>query len=745
MLIQRHLRDWLPAASTGLVLLIVVGLAVLNPSGAGVLRRWVFDSFQQQQPRSPSELPVFVVDIDQDSLERFGQWPWPRSRHAQLLEALRAAGVRLVVLDVMLSEPDRASPAQALANWKHDPAVRDLLLRMPDYDESLAAAMSASSAAKSKMSVVMGFVLTHQEASGPPTGGKTPIALRDLNERPSMPSYSSATPPLPLLEAAASGSGAVNLTLDGDGVIRHVPTVLTVPDPSGEVDRANFYPSLALEAARVYLGETVLVAHGHTAAGEPGSDLEAVSIGGRDGKNIATDAHGRMWLHHAPFDPKRSLPAWRVLDEDFAETLQGALVVVGSSAPGLDDLHLSPLSRTEIPGVEIQAQAIEQILDGTFLTRPSWSFALELIITLLAWAAVSAAVLRLGPLAAAATTVTLLVGLISGSFLAFSRSLAIIDPVWPVLCTVTTFAVASVARWMIDEADKRWVRSTFSSYISPNLVDYLIAHPEALARDGVRRQCSFVVSDLADFSALVDASEPEVAVAILNEYVAGLSQVILDHGGTIDRVVGDAVAAMFSAPVEQADHSRRALDCALAMQRFAAGFRQHQRELGREVDVTRIGVHCGLVTVGNVGGDALIDYRALGNAINMAARLETANKVLGTETCVSAELADAAGDFIGRPVGELLLAGRETPLATLEPLTPEQAATPAIQAYVEAYVALRDGADSAAQKFREVLADLPEDPLARLHLARLERGETGVVIDIRGGSTATKAASEQRS
>lgn len=212
------------------------------------------------------------------------------------------------------------------------------------------------------------------------------------------------------------------------------------------------------------------------------------------------------------------------------------------------------------------------------------------------------------------------------------------------------------------------VRRAFSLYVSPNLVDHLLASPSHVALGGgERRDCSFVMTDIAGFTSLVEQTAPDRVIRVLNDYLAGMTRIALAHGGTIDRIVGDAVAVVFSAPIVQVDHARRAVNCALEMDRFATGFAREQRSRGVPLGDTRIGVNSGPVIVGNVGSEAYLDYRALGDAINTAARLESANRDLGTRVCIGEATATRCPEADLRPVGELQLRGKS---ASIQAYTP---------------------------------------------------------------------------
>lgn len=276
-------------------------------------------------------------------------------------------------------------------------------------------------------------------------------------------------------------------------------------------------------------------------------------------------------------------------------------------------------------------------------------------------------------------------------------------------------------------------QANLARYFSPNLAKQLADDPTSLDLSGERRELSFLFTDLADFTPLVEKLEPALIISMLNEYLDGITRIVFEHQGTVDKVVGDAVHSMFGAPLEQPDHAERAVRCAMAIDAFCEAFRQRQITAGIPLGVTRIGVHTGPAIVGNFGGELYFDYTAHGDVINTTARLESANKPLGTRICVSSDAVAHIPDFSGRPVGALMLKGRSSGLRVYQPLTPSEAEAPANQAYREAFGLLESGDPKAGQAFAAVVGNYGEDPLATFHLKRALAGESGVTIQL--GST----------
>jgi adenylate cyclase len=272
--------------------------------------------------------------------------------------------------------------------------------------------------------------------------------------------------------------------------------------------------------------------------------------------------------------------------------------------------------------------------------------------------------------------------------------------------------------------------ASLSRYFSPNLALRLASDCDAIDLRGQRREVATLFTDITRFTALVETLEPEVLGPLLNEYLTGMTDIVFAHDGTVAKIVGDALHVLFGAPGEQPDHATRAVTCALALDAHAESFRKQCHERGIPLGVTRIGVHTGPAIVGNFGGARFFDYTAYGDTINVAARLEAANKQLGTRICISGTLAHKVQDFAGRPVGELMLRGKTEALPAFEPLRPDEAHGPATASYLEAFAKMKTGDPSAIAAFAAHVGKQPGDPLASFHLKRLLNGQTGIQIAI---------------
>ena len=707
------------AIALSLVLFVGVGaltLWLIDPIPLQSLRLAQFDQFQRWHPRTYTPAPVRVVDIDEASLKAYGQWPWPRTRMAELVQRLHASGAVVVAFDMLMAEPDRTSPRAMAQLWKN-PQASALLQGLPDHDKVLASALA-------DRGVVLGSSLSGRAVPvtpliRPPDPAALPYRIVSSGVGDPLrwlQGFETIVSPLPVLHASAAGTGALNLAADSDGVVRRIPLLLRLG--------GQMVPTLSAEALRVAQGaRNYLLRSSHTGV----QDMRIGTI------VIPTNAQAEIWLHYTADQPGRFVSAVQVLDGKVpSNDLRGHIVLIGSSAAGLSDLHVNPMGQL-MPGVQAHALALEQMLSGQYLQRPTWASGAEAL-ALLAGALIAGLVaLRASVWKSALVTTGVLVGLFGGVWYAFVMQHLLLDAINPALAITLSFGLASGVHHFASERERRWVRQAFSRFVSPNRVAYLMAHPEELQLSGQRQVCSFVFTDLADSTRMIEGCDPAQLVALFNDYLEGMLVIVFKHEGTLDRIMGDAVVVLFSAPVPQADHRQRALDCALEMDAFALAYAKRQQSSGVPWGDTRIGVHSGEVIVGNFGGKALFDYRALGDPVNTAARLESVNKHLGTRVCVSQAILDGCPGVAARAVGRLVLKGKSQPLQAYEPLAATDAALCAAPAdYAAAMRLLQPGeapqTPAALALFTALAVRHPNDPLLALHLQRLRLGATDDLI-----------------
>ncbi|MDP1871034.1 MAG: adenylate/guanylate cyclase domain-containing protein [Gallionella sp.] len=704
-------RIFLPLA----VIVAALVIQYADPQFRARIRDNAFDQLQSIAPLPyRSELPVRVIAIDDASLSAIGQWPWPRTVLSGLIDRLTDMGAQVIVLDMLLSEADRTSPEQISAFWPGHQALQNALKNIPSHDKTLANSFSRSN-------VVIGFPIEPVAVSTIPPPAKAHFLSFGGNAADWLPHYGGGLASLPVLTDAAQGSGAISLEPSSDGVLRAVPLLYHVKD--------TLYPGLGLEALRLSGGVSNLTLQ--IAAPATGRTPGIAGVGLDKEVFFPTAPDGRVWLHFRPLAPERYLSAQSVLTGKADNKLiKDHIVFIGATAKGLGDTIYSPLGEL-IPGIEGHVQLVEQLMTGDTLLRPAWENDLLLATLCASGLLLGWLLARYRPVWSVLLTVLVLTGLFALSVWLFIYQHLLLDPFYPALAVSALFISMMVPRYLQTEREQRWISKAFSRYVSPNRVKFLQENPQQLELGAVYRECSFVMTDLEGFTPLIEQYTPDKLSSLINEYLEGMIEIVFKHDGTLDRIVGDAVVAMFSAPLVQPDHAARALACALEMDEFSQRCSLRQRELGIPFGRTRIGINSGNVLIGNFGGKTMLDYRALGDPINTAARLESINKRLGTRICVSKSVVDQCTGFTGRPSGRLLLKGKRETTETFEPLTEAQARQPHITEYLAAYELMDANSPDARAAFERLASKYPDDPLAVYHANRLAAGETGSTVIMR--------------
>jgi adenylate cyclase len=700
-------RRLVPVGAGLALVLALLGLRAEAPAPFERLRQATFDSFQRLSPRVPQGDVVRVVDIDEESLRRHGQWPWPRHVVADLVAALQDLDAGVIALDMVFAEPDRTSPALLVPDWERRFGFRAAGSRepLPDHDAILAAVFARGR-------VVAGFVPT-AEPGAAPLPRSAGFATIDGDPRLTAPYYPGAVPNLPILDAAAAGHGGFSVSAGSDEINRRLQLLAVVGD--------RLVPSLALDALRVMQDEETFKVR----AERDGATLTGYTI--RVGAvDLAVDATGALALHFPTARSTPTIPAWELLDPERRAGLRGAIqgraVFVGTSALGLSDLRPTPMTAFE-PGVNLHAMGLDQALAGHALIRPAWALGAEVVAALLLGLAAALAC-GFARLRSAGLGIAFLAPVPAFAAVAlFARGGLLLDPILPTLGLLVAHAGGSLVRYAGSERSAQRLRAAFTHYLSPDLVAVLASDPGRLKLGGESREMTFLFTDLEGFTAMTEASGAEALVALLNAYLDGMCSIAMAHGGTVDKIVGDAVHVMFNAPLDQPDHAERAVACALALDAFAEAFRQDQRAGGVPFGATRIGINTGRAVVGNFGGTRRFDYTAHGDAINTAARLESANKALGTRICVARATCDQVAGVGFRPIGTLMLKGKSVGVEVFEPV---RAGAEAPDAYREAFGRLVRGEAGGAEALLRLHEADPHDPILALHARRIRAGERSV-------------------
>lgn len=630
------------------------------------LRFLAFDAYNRALPRPETNF-VTIVDIDEASLARpeLGQWPWSRAAMARLVESLKAMGAKAIVFDMVFAESDRTSPRTVLARM--DPADRTparvaALEGLPDNDALFAEAIARAG------NVVTAFIWT-QDSGGesrmphlvrPVQTTKAALRLRDR-----LPVMTEAASSLPLFERAAAGNGCFGVRTEIDGIIRHVPLLFRFADARG--GPPAIFPSLAVEAVRVAQDPNLIVKVREVKGKEAGAFAPPyrMKIGAFE---VPLDAGGEMPVYFSRERTARYVSAHEVLSGTApAEKIRGKIVFVGTSAQGLKDLRASPLDLS-IPGVELHMNVAEQILTGSFLLRPALMEGAEILFLGL----VGLGVILLAPFAGTVAMAFLTAGVIAGtaalSWYAFSRHGLLIDPVFPGLAVAVLYGTGAVLSYIRSEAERRHVRQAFGLYISPQFMEELTRDPDKLRLGGETRELSVMFTDIRGFTGIAEALDPQILIALMNDFLTPMSDLVMGTRGTIDKFMGDAMMAFWNAPLDDPDHARNACLAALAMDGALAPVNERLAaeavRTGAAPLVLRagIGINTGLASVGNMGSRQRFAYSALGDTVNLASRLEGQTKVYGVTNLIGENTAARVSDLAVLEIDLIRVKGRALPV-----------------------------------------------------------------------------------
>ncbi len=637
------------------VLLIAMAQTVQIPGLSPAIQRvglLVFDAYQQLSPRPYEDAPVRIVDIDDESIRRYGQWPWPRTDIARLALALGQAGASAIAFDIVFSEEDRTSPHQVAERFRSsDPRAANVLDRLPDNDEQLAAVLGATPS-------VLGFFLTGeplQQQAEPKAGlvvlGTPPAAVVH---------YTDAVMPLPELIEPAAGAGSISIAPDADNVIRRAPLVAFQND--------RLLPALSVEALRVaFQSESAQLktSDGSGEGGEPGN-VVSLRVGDIE---VPTDGAGEMWMHYTEPEPSRLVPAWKLLSGEIGEAeaqvlFAGRIVFVGASAIGLRDLRATPLNDREL-GVMIHAQATEQMILKTFLSRPDWALGLERSLLLVIGLGLVLALPWLGATRGAVLGGVVVAAVVGGSWYAFTELKYLLNPIWPVIGATLGYVLTTVLTYYREERQRAYIHDAFDRYLAPELVARIADDPSSLELGGEEREMTVLFCDVRSFSSISEKFTPQEIIRFLIAFLTPMTDLLLTYRATIDKYIGDAILAFWNAPLDDPDQYENAARASLAMVAKLAELNRDMQQQSAEPwpGEVRIGIglNAGRCCVGNMGSEQRLSYSLIGDTVNLASRIEGQTKFYGVQIALGSALHDALPQFAMVELDRVRVVGREAP------------------------------------------------------------------------------------
>ena len=570
------------------------------------LRNTAFDFFQNISPReSISSDAVIVIDIDEKSLQEIGQWPWPRSVLGKLVDKTYLSAS--LGFDIVFAEFDRTGSKELKKQYKDNPSLQNILNEVPDNDDIFARSI------KNHGRVVLGSIPSNSLDN--PFKPKFGLIEQGDNPRKFLQKYSGIQTNLNILDNSAQGIGSMSIG-NNDSIIRRLPLFENIND--------SLVPSLGLEILRVAIGASTYQikssnASGETAFGEE-TGINHVKLGNLI---IPTNEDGSAWIHYSK-KPIKTIPIWEVLSSNYsADFFEGKILIVGTSAPGLFDLRSTPLENN-VPGVNIIANLTDQILSGQFLKRPDWIFGLELITGIILALLITFFIQSLGPIGGLSVFIFGNSISILGSYYIFNNYSYLIDPISPLVICLLCYLVVTFFNFLFTELERSKVRNAFSQYMSPVMVEKLAKSSESLKLGGERKEMTFLFSDIRGFTSISEKykSDPEALTDLINNLLTVLSNEILNNQGTIDKYMGDCIMAFWNAPSEDPDHREKSINAAFAMTKALEQLNIDLNRLNEDKLSVGIGINTGECIVGNMGSNKRFDYTVLGDAVNLASRLE---------------------------------------------------------------------------------------------------------------------------
>lgn len=706
--------------ATGIVFtLVMAALFVFQPFFLKTVELKVYDAMFRATYSEQVPADIVIVDLDEESLAAFGQWPWPRYRVAMLLEKIRRAGAVSIGLDMVFAEKDRTSPKIIKKQLQNELGVLVHFAGLPpgleDNDAILAGILEQGPFSLGYYFEMQDRKYRSQKASTGPIK-LHPLQAAILGKSGAIPLHKAlfradgVVGNIPVLSNAVMGSGFMNVTPDSDGIVRRVPLLIDYNE--------KFYPCLALAVLLNILDSKQVVIR--TTSG----GVESLKLGNH---LLPLDSRGNLLLNYrGPGRTVEYISAGDILNDAYDPVmLERKIVFVGTSAAGLKDIRATPLDQV-YPGVEAQATIVDNILNGDYLYRPDWGLGLELFLVVAIGLLSTVFLVFMGGI-----WLIVPLGLFAGSLWLGALHLletegAYISPFMPLLALTGNFSLLTFQKFWIEEREKRKIKSTFEHYLSPKVIKRVMKNPELLKLGGEKKNLSILFTDIRNFTSISESMEPQELVGFMNEFLTAMTDTILRNGGTLDKFMGDAIMAFFGAPEDMPDHARIANIAALEMFEALYGCREKWLSQGLSRIEVGIGISSGDVIVGNMGSENRFNYTVMGDPVNLASRLEGLTKLYGVKTLISQYTREQIGDDVTcREIDRVRVKGKEKPVAIYEPFGKDyftQGRFDFIRPFEQGLAQYRSRNWAAAiSRFEDVLAIKPSDNPSLIYIERCRK------------------------
>ena len=681
------------------IVLVILALVVffMDPHFLRFMELKALDLRMVSRGQLPTTGQVIIATVDEKSLSEIGRWPWSRSMTAKLVDSLKEYGAKAVGFDIVFAEPEQSTG--------------------PSADAILAKSV------KSAKNVSLGYFFhtsmkdveflseEYINASGSLIGGSMYSMVREKGHEGDY-NLITAYAPVPSIKAIAESGencGYFNAFPDPDGVIRWSPLVIKFQD--------NFYYSLPIALLMQYLDYPMIVLN----LAEFGVD--GVMLGDL---RIPTDEIGRLLINY--LGPAKTFPHYSISDiiagRLSPELIKGKIVIVGATATGIYDLRVTPFSPV-YPGVELHATVVENILQGNFLEQSAWTTFIDICGIIVFGMIIGIAIPRLKALQGILLVMVLLGGFVAGNTLIFAKYNTWLNMVYPVLTMMTIYLVITVYRYFTEEREKKKIRGAFQYYLTASVINELLKDPTKLKLGGDKKDLTVMFSDIRGFTTISEKLTPEELVHLLNEYLTAMTDIVFKYEGLLDKYIGDAIMAVFGAPVDQPDHALRSCRTALEMMATLKGLQQKWAAEGRPFVDIGVGINSGDMVVGNMGSNMRFDYTVMGDNVNLSSRLEGINKEYGTHIVISEFTYEVVKEEVFcRELDAVRVKGKKLPVKIYELICERKDAAEheeyigRFHAGLAHYKAARW--DEGIAAFKSVLEIRPDDPPAKLYIQRCQ-------------------------
>jgi adenylate cyclase len=710
-----------------LITIICIILYFLKPSFLELMELKVFDlRFLSRGIKKPGS-EVVIATIDEKSLDELGRWPWPRTIIARLVDKLHSCKVKTIGFDIVFPEPDENSTLRGVLAVKKK--VKEFDINNPQFTRFLASMEKGADTdrlltdvIKRSQNVVLGYFFhTTQEEVKSLQKDILEKRINDIlpSEYTMVKFLSKEARTVPLIKAvaaesnisqlssAASSSGYFNIFTDDDGTVRWIPLVIRCQD--------SYFAPLSLQVLKHYLDSSPLSIR------IADFGVESIRLGDI---TIPTDEQGKMLINYRGYP--RTFPFYSITDilhdRIPKDALKDKIVLVGATAIGIYDIRITPFAGS-FPGLEIHANVIDNILRGDFLIRPAWLKVFDLLAILLIGIILGVFIPRVTALTGLIVSFSLLAVYLFIDRYLFQNLNVWLSIVYPLINLFTVYTGITVYRYVTEEREKKKIKGAFQQYVTEAVVNEMLKNPDKLQLGGEKKELTVLFSDIRGFTTISEQMTPEGLVKFLNEYLTVMTDLVFKYNGLLDKYMGDAIMAVFGAPLDQKDHALKACLTALEMMEELKKLRDKWEKQGMPALNIGIGINSGPMVVGNMGSERRFDYTVMGDNVNLGSRLEGLNKQYGTNVIVSEFTMNQISDgLIVRELDLVRVKGKEQAVKIYE-LMGRGNPTHELSTFLEHYQAGVQGYrcrewDKGIEALQKALDLMPEDYPARMYLNR---------------------------